>query len=397
MSNVLLVAIDAGLERRIKALPGHRVIVLDRRRFEDLDDLHKTGTVFYPDVILIGESLPLDYALSYVRTMRSANPHLDLILVTPSNHDVESLAREAGISRVIEATTSNNELHTILNTASGAAVQQRRGLDSEEHVDEVEESRVIVVASPKGGVGKSTIAANLAIGLAISSPMSTVLLDLDVQFGDVGTLLDLHPAHTLADAFTPAAQDSLVLKTFLVLHPAGLYVLCGAESPEANDKVTSDQVRKLISQLSSQFGNVIVDTAAGIPEHTLAALEESSDIVLITTMDVSCLNAVRKEIDLLNQLGLMPHRRHVVLNMADRRSGMSLRDVENLIGMKVNVVVPRTDDVPFAGNTGEPILLKKKTGEVHKALTELVNRFGSALSQPTKAPFWRSRKGAEPA
>ncbi|MDD9204957.1 P-loop NTPase, partial [Georgenia sp. 10Sc9-8] len=94
--------------------------------------------------------------------------------------------------------------------------------------------RVISVVSPKGGVGKTTVATNLAVGLAQAEAHSTVLVDLDIQFGDVASALDLQPEYTLPDAVTgPASRDTMVLKTFLIQHETGLYVICGPDSPAA--------------------------------------------------------------------------------------------------------------------------------------------------------------------
>jgi pilus assembly protein CpaE len=239
----------------------------------------------------------------------------------------------------------------------------------------VVESRVVVVASPKGGVGKSTIAVNLAVGLARQAPQDVVLVDLDLQFGDVATHLDLKPAHSLADAFaSQGGLDTLLLKTFLTAHPAGFYALCGSESPAAADKIGPKQVRELLASLASQFRYVIVDTGAGLDEPTLAALEEANDAVFVSSMDVASVRNVRKEIEVLATLNILPSRRHLLLNFADRQSGLSVRDVEAVVGLPVNVVVPRSPEVALSANRGVPVLMEKKGGPAAKAMNNVVKR-----------------------
>src|SRR5881392_3205367 len=112
--------------------------------------------------------------------------------------------------------------------------------------------------------------------------MGVVVLDLDLQFGDVASGLMLEPERTLADAVEGAAvQDTLVLKSYLTRHPAGIYVLCAPLNPVDADKISGEQVRHLISQLTVEFQFVVVDTAPGLGEHVLATLEVATDAVWV--------------------------------------------------------------------------------------------------------------------
>ena len=104
---------------------------------------------------------------------------------------------------------------------------------------------------------------------------STVLVDLDIQFGDVGSALNLDPEHTLPDTLRgPASRDTMVLKTFLTLHETGLYVICGPDSPAAADSITGPEIGHLLQMLASEFAYVVVDTAPGLSEHVLAAMDQ---------------------------------------------------------------------------------------------------------------------------
>jgi MinD-like ATPase involved in chromosome partitioning or flagellar assembly len=246
---------------------------------------------------------------------------------------------------------------------------------------EVIPHQIIAVVAAKGGVGKTTIATNLAVGLARQAPLSVVLVDADVQFGDVAMALSLTPGRFLPDAVTAvAASDAMVLKAYLTPHPDGYYVVCGAESPADGDRVTGEQLGHLIRQLAGIFRFVIIDTAPGLGEHALAALEAATDAVFLCDMSVPGARGLRKELAVLETIGILPPARHVVLNFADRVSGLSVKDVEATIGVPVDVAVPRSSLVTLSTNRGTPLLQNRKKNPASAALTELVRRFDPSAS-----------------
>ncbi len=106
----------------------------------------------------------------------------------------------------------------------------------------------------------------------------------------------------------------------------------------------------------------------------LAALEEANDAVFVSSMDVASVRNVRKEIEVLATLNILPTRRHFLLNFADRQSGLSVRDVEAVVGLPVNVVVPRSPEVALSSNRGVPVLMEKKGGPAAKAMSNVVKR-----------------------
>lgn len=237
--------------------------------------------------------------------------------------------------------------------------------------------RVITVLSPKGGVGKTTVATNLAVGLALDDPHSTVLVDLDVQFGDVATALNLTPRHTIVDAVHgPAAADPMVLKTVLTQHPTGLYVVCGVDDPAEADQVSGDHIRRLLTMLAGEFRNVVVDTAPGLGEHTLAALDATTDPVVLSSMDVPGVRELRAELRTLRSLGMFPDGVFVALNFVDRRGGLTVADVEATVEAPVQLQLPRSKGVTASVNLGVPLLQSGGGRDpMAKALRTLVSRF----------------------
>jgi pilus assembly protein CpaE len=255
-------------------------------------------------------------------------------------------------------------------------------------------NRVIVVASPKGGVGKTTVATNLALGLAASGPGSTVLVDLDLQFGDVASALALTPQYSLPDTVHGAASnDPLVLKTFLTRHPSGLSVVAGSDSPAAGDAVTAAEAGRLVETLSREFCYVVIDTAPGLTDHTLTVLEQATDLVLMSSMDVPGVRGLRKELDVLTELHLVPAGRHLVLNGVDSAGALSREDVEDTIGAPLDLVLPRHNAVPLSTNTGVPLLQAGGKDPVTRGLQTLLQQF-LPPAPARRGVFGRRRAGA---
>lgn len=247
--------------------------------------------------------------------------------------------------------------------------------------------RVITVASAKGGVGKTTVATNLAVGLALLEPESTVIVDLDVQFGDVASALNLTAEYSLPDAARGATSgDALTLKTLLARHETGLYVVPGSDSPAESDTVTASAAAALIQLLSGSFHYVVIDTSPGLTDHTLAALDMTTDLVLVTSLDVPGVRGLRMELNTLAQLGVVTGTRHVVLNFNEPARGLSVADVEATINTTVDLALPPSITVPLSVNQGVPLLQSRGNDRVTKQLANLVERIAGR-------PQERARRG----
>ncbi|WP_222267566.1 AAA family ATPase [Modestobacter marinus] len=379
MSRVVLAAADDDLRQRVHTaadgdvhvLPAGRLPGDPARLFEQLLD----GEL--PEVLVIGPDAPAEQVLTLAARLDVQCPGISVLLVARPEPQLLHAAMRAGIRDLLDPASDAVEIRAALDRAASAAAGRRRVLRPVEDTARYT-GRVITVASPKGGVGKTTVATNLAIGLTSSAPQSTVLVDLDVQFGDVASALGLVPEYTLPDAVRgPASQDTMVLKTFLTQHPSGLYAVCGSESPAAGDTVTGEDVSRLLALLAREFRYVVVDTAPGLSEQTLAALDRASDVVMLSSMDVPGVRGLRKELDVLRELCMIPAGRHVVMNFADPKGGLSVRDVETTIGTGVDVVLPRSTAVPASTNQGVPLLESGRRDPMTKELRRLVARFAA--------------------
>ncbi|MFC9558689.1 CpaE family protein [Agromyces sp. NPDC056965] len=255
-------------------------------------------------------------------------------------------------------------------------------------------SEAIAVVAPKGGQGKTTLSINLASGLAEIAPNSVVLIDADLQFGDITAVLALQPERTIVDAVL-ADADELVLKTTLTHHPDGFFVVASVPSPELADDVQPAALAALIERLRSLFQYVVIDTTPGLGEHTLATIEHSTDAVFVTNMGVASLRAMRTEFSVLTRIGLMPSNRHVVLNFSDRMSGLTTGDVEKIIGAPIDVEIPRSSAVLLAANRGIPLIHDDVRDPAAKAIRSLVLRIAPD-AYPKRSKIQRRRRINEP-
>jgi pilus assembly protein CpaE len=175
-------------------------------------------------------------------------------------------------------------------------------------------------------------------------------------------------------------------------------VLCAPDTPAQGDEVGYDHAVHALRTLSGSFPTVVVDTAAGLDGYTLAAIEQSTDLLFVCPPDVAAVRSLRKELDALDQLGMTAARRHLVLNRSDARVGIEPGDVESVLGLKAGVSLPSSRNVPFTMNAGTPIVDKEPRSPVARALQDLAGQLTDpvvrATAQPAGAGRWRFRRDA---
>lgn len=246
------------------------------------------------------------------------------------------------------------------------------------------ETRVITILSPKGGAGKTTVATNLAVGLAQRHPRQVVLVDLDLQFGDVANNLRLRPKTTIYDIARNWPVDSTQVKLALTGHHSGLFTLCAPNNPAEADEVNSTHVYGALRALKRTFKYVVVDTDPGLSERVLAALDESNDIVMVCSKEIPSIRGLRKALEALDTIGMTEATRWFLLNRADTKVGLELDEVERMISRRVDVAVPSSLDMVLATNDGVPIIESGKNPACVRAfeqLCDLVDESGTAGSE----------------
>lgn len=373
---VLLMTPDGTFAQRARRALGEHVDVhrLDPDTIDDnpryvvpvVADRHPDA-----DIVIIGPGLSADLTLEFAYEFDLQRPDLSVVLCVPASADVLSEALHAGVRDVLDPIAPDDRILAAYKRATDAAARNRSRAQHEE--PRASDGRVIVIASPKGGSGKTTVAANMAIGLGHIAPGQVVVVDLDLQFGDIATALQLMPELSIADV---ATIDTVSLKVLLTHHPTDVYALCAPPSPVEGDRVSAAQAAEIVAQLRQAFRYVIIDTTAGLGEHTLAALESATDLVLICAMDVPGVRSFRTMLMTLDEIGLTTPQRHVVLSRADARVGLAIEDIERTIGRPIDVAIPSSRSVPLSINQGMPLLQSdQRRSAVTQALWQLTGRF----------------------
>lgn len=380
MRRIVLVTRDADLEARLReAFDGtlNGQLRCFGGELETEDDASTMAELVHggADVVAFGADVGLETALHLAQTLDREHPEISVIFVAKPTAKMWEQALRAGVDAVVPLDADASELRAEFERALRATDKRRENIVSESEPG-ARRRRVITVLAPKGGSGRTVVATNLAVGLAQAAPGQVVVVDLDLQFGDVAGALQLVPERTIADAArAPGELDGTGLKVFLTAHPANLYALCAPESPVDGEEVPAGFVTRALELLSEEFRFVVVDTSAGIDEYALAALDIATDFVLVGATDVPSVRGLRKEVEALEHLGLHRQVRHFVLNRADARVGLDLKDVEATVGMRVDVAVPSSRAVPMALNQGLPVVQSDPRSPVARELTSLVERF----------------------
>jgi pilus assembly protein CpaE len=331
-----------------------------------------------PDLVVVGPDSDLDIALHVAEQLDAEHPEISVVLVAVPSASVLERAMHAGTRGVLSPDAAQAEIESVVTRAITVA-QRRRELVMPV-VETGPKNRVIPILAAKGGSGKTTVSTNLAVSLAREYPGDVVIVDLDVQFGDVASAFGLEPMHTFADiARHPGPIDITRLKTLLTpKQSAGLYVLAAPDSPAEADDLEPKMVADIVRLLATEFPYVIVDTSAGIDEFTLEVLDLASDLVLLASMDVPSVRAVSKEIDALEMLGLRNADWHLVLNRASSKVGLTIEDVEATLGRQIDVRIPSSRSVPLSVNRGVPISIQERKSPVGRAFEELARRTAHA-------------------
>ena len=264
--------------------------------------------------------------------------------------------------------------------------------------------RVVVVYSPKGGVGTTTIAVNVAVAAAQRRPDKVVLVDLDLQFGGVATHLNLHPKQTIIDAVRDdaALREPELLRTYAMRHDSGLHVLAAPTTPEAAEQITPDHVINIVGTLLDGYESVVIDAGSSLDERILSVFELAETIIMPVYPEIAALKAVHGLLDYLNEAGTFGAKATFVLNNMFAREILKPRDIEAALGTRISM------DLPYDGflylkaiNEGVPIILGAARSAPAERLTRLsATAFGQdAFSVPAAAPerkgglFGRRRKG----
>jgi pilus assembly protein CpaE len=235
--------------------------------------------------------------------------------------------------------------------------------------------KVVVVYSPKGGTGATTIATNLSISL-LADDVRVMLVDASLQFGDVTVFLNEQAKNSILD-LTPRVDEldpDFVEEVVLKHGTTGLRVLAAPQRPELADQVTGEQFSKLLNYLRHYYSYIVVDTASYLTETVQAALDVADFIILVTTQDIPAIKNANAFLNLADTSGIRRDRIMFVMNRFDKRIAISPERIGESLRQEILVSIPLEERiVPGSINRGIPFVIDNKTQPVSKSIFELAD------------------------
>jgi pilus assembly protein CpaE len=232
--------------------------------------------------------------------------------------------------------------------------------------------RVVTVFSPKGGTGKTVTATNLSASFAKHAGKRTLLLDLDLQFGDAAIMLGIEPEKTIQDlVVAPGELDPEKLSGYTTRHSSGVDVLPAPIRPEDAELVTEQKLARLLEVAKESYDVIVVDTSPFFHGPMLATLDRTDDLLLVCGLDVPTIKNVRLSLQTLVLLSFPVERIRVVLNRANSNVGMKRGEVEAALEAKVRFEVPSDRAVPLAVNRSNPAVLSDPKADFSRAIREM--------------------------
>ncbi|MGD9567368.1 MAG: AAA family ATPase [Sedimentibacter sp.] len=335
-----------------------------------LDKIENTS----PDIIIMTLGEGDTDVLSLAERITLHRPRTFVILVS-ENLDVETMqaAVAAGCHNITAFPASSKEFAEYIKTVYNNESLRIKSLSDKETL--LWSSTVITIFGAKGGLGKSTIAANLAVKLA-EKRKKVALIDLDLQFGDLHIFLDIEPKDTITelvqDVITPNIDS---IRTYMAVHSSGVHLLCAPKSPEYAELISAEKIQSLLSLLRSYYDYVIVDTSPSFNDVTMTAIEASSIIFFVTGLDISILRNSKLSIAILESLQQTDKVRLIVNRAVDMNS-ITINDVQKIIGYPIWAKIPSDYKVAVnALNRGVPFV----TGAPNSKLSESVSLLTDVL------------------
>jgi pilus assembly protein CpaE len=357
-----------------------------------------------PDIVLMDVNMPIMDGIQATETLAQEVPGSPVIIMSvQGERDYLRRAMQSGAREFLIKPFSGDELiasirrvyqleqkkESFLAKSTAAAPAGAHPPDGETP-RRAEHGQVLFFYSGKGGVGKSLIAANLAVCMANETKAKVALVDLDLQFGDIGVLLNLDHSQGITDLIENIDHmDPEFIREIMVDGPSGIKVLLTPISPELADLVTVDHIRRIFSELRKIFDYIIVDSSAHLGEINLEVLDHADKVVVVTSLSIPAIKNTKLALKIFDSLSISPDRVVLLLNKSDAHSEFNKESVEANLRFPIAGQIPNDPKLVINSiNRGNPFVSTHPESEISQRIRELV---GKVLPTTPAAP------AAEPA
>jgi pilus assembly protein CpaE len=353
-------------------------------QFETMEDLVQRLNPSRPVVAVFGPGFASPIGFQHVHRVTSSHPSLGVVFaVYELSTDVLQQALRAGARDAVviggEASLHQSvdrvgELLAGATTTRVAPTAARTG----------EPGRLISVFSTKGGVGKTCVAINVAAAMAKRSTEPVVLVDGDLQFGDVSVMLSLPAQNTVLDAAAAVQYGDLELvQTLASKDPAtGLLILPAPVESMPSDALLPGEMVNICAALQGIAGHVVIDLPSVFSDYALAIIEASDDVLLVGSMDIPSIKNLKIGMQQLDLQAIAGPKLKLVLNHANAKVKLDVKEIERVLGLSANFPVPDDLAVPMSVNAGRPVVVDEPKAPVSRAL----DCIAESLLGPTATP-----------
>ncbi|HEV2249082.1 MAG TPA: response regulator [Candidatus Limnocylindria bacterium] len=348
-----------------------------------------------PDVILMDINMPDMDGITATEIIANTVPESPIIMMSVQGEQDylrrsmlagarEFLVKPFSADELVNAIRHVHEIEKVKRARYQQAPQQTGGGAGGQNLRQVlepERGKIITFFSPKGGVGRTTIATNLAVALHQSTGQPVVLVDGSLPFGDIAVILNMSPkAKTIADLVGSFEQvDAEVLESVLVQHSTGIKVLLAPPTPEAAELITGANIKKVLETLRETYAFVVVDTWPSFQEQVLTMLDVADVILTLMTLEITSLKNVRVFMEIAEKLGYDDQKVQLVANRNDSSGGIKASDVEASLARKIpHTIVSDGRALVLAVNRGVPFVISHKDSQVAKDIFTLAEKLSGA-------------------
>lgn len=333
-----------------------------------------------PDIVLMDISMPDIDGIKTAELLSFRVPNTSIIMMSVENDsDHMTSAMLAGAKAYIVKPFTGSEItSTILNVYHKEA--RKREITGSQPMHETEKKstagKVISIFSTRGGVGKTTTAVNLAVELRKSKSFKVLLIDLNLQFGDIASFLNLVPKRTISDLAQANSIKEEDIRYHILTHYSGVEVLAASTRPEYAELVTAEHIGQILEEIRNHYDFIICDNSSRFDDISLTGLEIADEIWMIVGMDIPAIKNSKLGLEILYSLEYTPKIK-LILNKFNRRIGIGIKEIESSLGKKVNYVISEEEQLISTLNKGIPFIEALPRSaiaqEIKKMVTDLAD------------------------
>ena len=317
-------------------------------------------------VILHGSTASDHVPSAEIEAIRAITAAPIVLVTSASTNSILSEALTSGVFDVVLLPQLTDGIVFTIKKAHSLAAGRAAGATAK--ASSALDGKVVTLFSPKGGSGKTVLASNLAAVFARHQGRRTLLLDLDLQFGDAAIMMGIEPEKTIYDLVMARRElDSDALAGYVTAHQSGVHVLPAPLRPEDAELVTEERLGHLFAVAKESYDVIVVDTPPFFHGPVLATLDRTDQLLLVASLDVPAIKNVKLTMQTLDLLHYPKERRHLLLNRSGSKVGLKPQEVERALDMKVEFEVPVEREVAVSVNRGVPIALSAPKSAVAKA------------------------------